>query len=111
MAVLSKEEIMTKIKSRTSGTTDEDISFVEDVTDTFNDLYGRTESSVNWESKYKELDESWRKRYTDRFFDGGSDVEVKEVLEVPVSETVVEEEKEKTFDDIFDWDDEREGEL
>ena len=28
---------------------------------------------TDWEGKYKELDESWRKKYTERFFEGGSD--------------------------------------
>ena len=72
MPVLKKEEFFAKLQERMgSDTSDEGISFFEDMTDTYNDLEKRANGDgVDWERKYKELDESWRKRYRHRFFSG-----------------------------------------
>lgn len=72
MAVLKREDFFSRLDERLKGdTTDEGISFLEDMTDTYNDLERRANGDgVDWETKYKELDESWKKRYRHRFFSG-----------------------------------------
>lgn len=72
MAVLSKEDFFAKLHTRIGeDTSDDAISFLEDMTDTFNDLEKRaTGDGVDWEKKYHDLDDSWKKRYRHRFFNG-----------------------------------------
>ena len=63
--VLTKEEFLTKIKDRIGeNPTDEDISFVEDMTDTIDSL----SQGDDWKKKFEENDAMWRKKYTERFF-------------------------------------------
>ena len=69
MAVRSKDEIMEMIRGRIGeDADDETLTFVEDVSDTLEDLTGRAASSIDWEAKYNENDAEWRKRYKERFF-------------------------------------------
>lgn len=72
MAVLSKDEFFANIQKHVGDDTSDDaIAFMEDMTDTYNDLEKRAAGDgVNWEQKYKDLDESWKKRYRHRFFSG-----------------------------------------
>lgn len=73
MAILTKEDYMKKLHERIgTATDDESISFVEDMSDTFNDLERRAndKSNIDWEKKYNELDASWRTRYMHRFQTG-----------------------------------------
>lgn len=74
MAVLNREEFFARLDTRLANdTSDEGIAFLEDMTDTYNDLERKASGDgVDWESKYKALDESWKKRYRHRFFSGGS---------------------------------------
>lgn len=72
MAILSKHALLEKLKARIPETpTDDDISFLEDVADTFASWEGN--SSENWQQKFEENDAAWRKRYTERFFGGAED--------------------------------------
>lgn len=75
MAVRSKEEILTSIRSHFGDdTSDETLALVEDITDTITDFENKAKpDGVNWEQKYNENDAAWRKKYRDRFFSGGSD--------------------------------------
>lgn len=73
MAILSKEDYMKKLHERIGTATDDDsIAFVEDMSDTFNDLERRAndKSNVDWEKRCKEVDASWRARYMHRFQTG-----------------------------------------
>lgn len=72
MAVLTRDEFFARLNERLgSDTSDDSISFLEDMTDTFNDLETRANNDgKEWERKYKELDETWKKRYRHRFFNG-----------------------------------------
>lgn len=74
MAVLNREEFFARLDTRLANdTSDEGIAFLEDMTDTYNDLERKASGDgVDWESKYKALDESWKKRYRHRFFSGGA---------------------------------------
>lgn len=73
MAILSRDEFFTRLQEQIGeDTSDRSISFLEDMTDTFNDMENRSNGDgVDWEQKYKELDESWKKKYRHRFFTGG----------------------------------------
>ena len=72
MAKLEREAFLERIKSRLGETpSDDDISFLEDMTDTFDGFSGTfTQSDID--SAVKAKDEEWRKKYTERFFDTGS---------------------------------------
>lgn len=93
MARLSKEDFTKAITTVIGDRSDEDsVKFIEDMTDTYNGLEADKNVSVTeWEQKYNALNETWSKRYKDRF-----------------SETIVEDEKQKkdetsptSFDDLF----------
>ena len=70
MSKLQHEEFMKPLKKILGERTeDEEIKFIEDAEDTI------TESKDDWKTKYdellvekEELDKTWRKRYSDRFF-------------------------------------------
>ena len=73
MSILSKEQVLEKIKSMIGENTDDDsITLIEDVTDTLNDYETKSKDTTDWEKKYKENDEAWRKKYRDRFFNSPS---------------------------------------
>ncbi len=92
--VKTKEEILEQIKARLGeDTSDEALSFIEDITDTLTDYETRTNDTTDWKQKYEDNDKQWRERYKERFFSG---------------ETVEEEEEEQaetepplSFDDLF----------
>lgn len=76
MAILEKEAFMNLIKERIGdSTTDEDLKFIEDLTDTYNDLEQKsnTASDKEWEEKYNNLDKEWREKYKARFFQTDND--------------------------------------
>lgn len=106
MAVLSKEEFMNRLQERIGeDTSDEAMAFIEDMTDTFNDMESRSSGNNDseWKQKYDELDKSWRKKYKDRFFNSETTpADVKEEQE----EDVIDDTEEKTYADLFE---EREG--
>ena len=67
--VRTKDDLLSIIKDRIGeGTSDEDISLIEDINDTYADLETRISESGDWKAKYEENDASWRKKYKDRFF-------------------------------------------
>ena len=76
MPVLDRDTFFNRLHERLgSDSSEESISFLEDMTDTYNDLERRANGDgTDWEKKYHELDENWRKRYRHRFFtgDGGN---------------------------------------
>lgn len=86
MAVISIEELLSQIRERT-GESDEDLTFLENVTDTVQSL----KDAEEWKTKYEENDAAWRTRYKERFENA------------PVtSKTPPEPENEKkTFEDLF----------
>lgn len=117
MAVLDRENFMNRLKERVGeDTSDEAISFIEDMQDTFNDLETRSSGNNDeqwetkiedlnkeWQTKYDENDNMWREKYRDRFFNSETTPDdVKEEQE----EDVIDDGEETTFDDLFE---EREG--
>ena len=70
MAILSKNDFMSKIKEIIGeDTSDNALAFVEDMTDTYNDLEGKKSDDTDWKSMYEENDKKWREKYRARFFD------------------------------------------
>lgn len=100
MAVLDRDKFFERIKERLGeDDSDETLSYLEDITDTYEDLERRSrrEGEEDWKSKYESLDGEWRKRYRDRFFSS-----LKEA-----KEGIKDDGKKRSFETLFE---EREGE-
>lgn len=81
---------------------DDTIAFIEDVSDTLDDYDNRLSSTTDWEAKYNELDESWKKKYKDRFF-SKDEVSNEGSASAESLDDVEEENNEpKTYDDLFE---------
>lgn len=94
MAVKTREEILESLRGRFGDEpTDEDITMLEDITDTFTDLEEKTSDATNWKNKYEENDKAWKKKYSERFFN-------KEV-DVPNDKDEPDDKPMKTYDDLF----------
>lgn len=88
MAIRTSEEFLAMIKQRVGdSTSDEDISFIEDASDTINSM-SQHETEIE---KLKAENEDLRKKYRDRFFDPKPD-------EPEPNET---EPEKLTFDSLF----------
>lgn len=95
--VKTKEEMLAEIKSYIGDRTDDEtVSLVENVTDTLSDM----EKNGNAEARVKEVEDMWRAKYMERFFDGD-----KEKKNIEVEEDEETEEKDKseeiTIDDLY----------
>ena len=102
MAIKTRDEIVEAVRKRIGeDTSDEAISLLEDVTDTFADYETKVADKTDWKTKYDEMDASWRKKYMDRF-SGKTGEEVKEEQE----EQVKDDSEPRIFDELFT---EREG--
>lgn len=88
MAVLTSEEFLEMINKRIGdSTSDEDITFIENASDTINSM-SQYETEIN---KLKMENENLRKKYRDRFFSPTSD-------DTENEET---EQEKLTFDSLF----------
>lgn len=99
MAVLSKEKLLESVSERfKDDTSDEVLSFIEDITDTINSYV----SGEDWKTKYEENDAAWRQRYKERFF--STDVEKPKDETVIVSEENVDgpENEPTKYEDLFE---------
>ena len=100
MAVLSKEDYLARIQGIIGeDTSDEAMSFIEDMTDTFDDYANRTSDKEDWKTKYEENDKAWREKYKARFFSGGVDTPQGAIDEQ--IDDVKDDGTETTFDDLF----------
>jgi hypothetical protein len=95
--VKTKEEMLAEIKAYIGDRTDDEtVSLVENVTDTLSDM----EKNGNAEARVKEVEDMWRAKYMERFFDGD-----KEKKNIEVEEDEETEEKDKseeiTIDDLY----------
>ena len=98
MAILNRDDFFARINSVVSdNSSDEAISFVEDMSDTYNALASQNEEAAEWERRYHENDEAWRKKYQNRFFRGDAEI---------IGETSTGDEEippdEVTIDDLFE---------
>jgi hypothetical protein len=97
MAVRTTQEILNAVAERLGeDTSDEVLTFIEDITDTLNDRDTQISSSGDWKNKYEENDKSWRERYRNRFFnsDDSNDDDMVENEED-------DEDKPYTFENLF----------
>lgn len=97
MAVKTKEEILSTMKGMLGDDSSDDaLGFVEDVSDTLDDLAKQVTDMGNWKEKYEENDKSWREKYRDRFFS-------KPVDEPDLTQTQddTQDNRPKTFADLF----------
>lgn len=94
MAVKSKEEILDSIKTRFGEQNDDSaIQFLEDITDTMEDLETKAKGDgTDWKAKYEENDAEWRKKYTERFYSPDPK---------PKPDPGPDPEKPKNFSDLF----------
>lgn len=96
MAVKSREEILESIKTRFGDQNDDStIQFLEDITDTMEDLETKAKGDgTDWKAKYEENDAEWRKKYTERFYSPDPKPD-------PDPDTNQESVKPKNFSDLF----------
>lgn len=107
---LTKEELIEKFKNYAGEdvTSDAAIELLEDISDSVEVETEETEEGEggeDWEAKYKELDESWRKKYAERFSEpGGKEKEPEEEKEEEEETEETEEERAEnvTYEDLFE---------
>lgn len=101
MAIRTRDEILAAIRSRLGDDTSDDaLTIIEDIDDTFKDYETRT--GEEWKSKYDELDAQWRKRYRDRFFQKADNGETTpDDVKDDNEEDLKEESEVKDFDGLF----------
>lgn len=105
--ILSKEEYFKKIKDRVGDSVEaEDISFIEDMTDTYTDLSSKIKD--DYKGKYEELKATydrdmadWARKYRERFFTP-SDTDSDETNIDIVDEGEDVEVTPEKFDDLFE---------
>ena len=100
MSVLSRDELLEKTRTLLGERTDDEaITFIEDVTDTYDSISGAksgyTEEEVT--AKVNEVEEKWRKKYRDRFFGNGGDGDDDDEPDGGATNT-----EEVTIDDLFE---------
>lgn len=97
MAVRTREEILESIRTIVGENTDDNtLQVLEDVTDTLTDFENKTANQTDWESKYKENDAGWRKKYAERFYSGDAGVPPNNEPDINEPET-----KPTRFEDLF----------
>lgn len=107
--VLNKEELLRRVNELIGETdSDENLTFLEDVSDTLNDLEAK--ATTDWKAKFDENDAAWRKRYRERFFNTPANGETDaEQVVADNEEDIKEESKEKTYDELFTEKDKNSG--
>lgn len=92
--VKTREEILNEVRIRVGDdTSDEALAFIENVTDTLDDMQNRIDSNGDWKTKYEANDKEWRKKYADRFFEGG--------VPDPHRDEPPDDDKPTKFEDLF----------
>lgn len=97
MAVRTKDELLEIIRGRIGDdTSDETISFIEDITDTLSDYEEKATKSdeEDWKTKYEENDKMWREKYRERFFSKEVEKEDEDFSDDEV--------KSLSYDDLFE---------
>lgn len=81
-------------------TSERALKFVDDVTNAFNSAVSSSSSdNEDWHKKYDELNETWRKKYMHRFFNGDVNFDTNDADDDETSETTAET---ITTEDLFD---------
>lgn len=73
MAILNRDDFFNRVNAMIgTDTSDDSMAFIEDMTDTYNDMESRANGDgIDWKARYDELDKSWRDKYKRRFFSTG----------------------------------------
>lgn len=97
--IKSKEELIEEIRAVVGDdTSDNVIALIENVSDTMTEL--ETSDGEEWKQKFEENDKMWREKYISRFTEGTSEPSAEPTE--PTEPTADDEEKEKTFEDLFE---------
>ena len=81
-------------------TSERALKFVDDVTNAFNSAVSNSSSdNEDWHQRYDELNESWRKKYMHRFFNGDVNFDTNDADDDETHETTAET---ITTEDLFD---------
>lgn len=92
MAIRTRDEIMAQLQSMVGeDTSDETLSFIQDVSDTLGDN-NSAQRITQLETQLEEQDKEWRKKYRDAFFTGKPDDSYDEESE---------QKRPKRFEDLF----------
>ena len=96
MAIKTKDEILASIKEKfADDSSDETLSFLEDVSDTISDYEAKANGDgTDWKAEAKRIDTEWREKYKARFFSGSKEDE-------PDDEPEFDEPKPLKFEDLF----------
>lgn len=94
--VLSLDDLLKSITAKVSGTSDDDIVFLENCTDTINSMINV--DNEDWKKKFEENDSMWRQKYISRF-STPAETEKKENK----TETETETETETCFENEHDF--------
>ena len=106
MAVKSKEELLSTVKTLIEDNPSDDaIALLEDISDTLDNSTGGSSDEdkkkiEELEKQVKDIDENWRKKYTDRFF-SPSDPKDKDDDDNKEGDENDEKNSPKTFDELF----------
>lgn len=96
MAVLTREQFMEKLNTLTDGKTDDDtLTMIQDFSDTFKSLEEKEDVEAvrgDYEAKLKSLDDTWRNKYRDAFFNGAEEKK---------DEVIEEKEEPHTYEELF----------
>ena len=97
MAIKTKEELLESIRMKFGDdSSDETISLLEDVTDTFSDLEEKAKGDgKDWKAEAERIDAEWRVKYRDRFFNDKPDDEPDDDPVIPDGFVNM------SFDDLF----------
>lgn len=70
MAIRTREELLASLRQSLGDNTDDaTLSLIEDVSDTYDDLNSRANpDGRDWRAEAERIDNEWRQRYHDRFF-------------------------------------------
>ena len=103
MAVLSREDFFSHLhETLGDSTTEESMQFLEDMTDTYNDLEQKANGTgIDWEKKYHELNEAWKEKYKRRFFSSGGHSAIPDDSKNEENDDVVNRAKTITIKDLF----------
>lgn len=101
MAVLTREQFMEKLNTITDGKTDDDtLAMIQDFSDTFKSLEEKEDVEAvrgEYEEKLKSLDDTWRNKYRDAFFNGAEEKKDEVIEEKEDEET----EEPHTYEELF----------
>lgn len=100
MAVLTRDQFMEKLNTLTDGKTDDEtLSTIQDFIDTFKSLEEKEDVEAvrgEYEAKLKSLEETWRNKYRDAFFNG-----TEEKKDEVIEEDEEEKEEPHTYEELF----------